>query len=344
MTIYYLLTIDPHTEPEEIEESLSLHGIPADIRVSLSAEVGVGLDATPGQVDGDLLQVGFSEGEGQLVIVHQRAVGHVQGTRTSQRRTRWKRNTKISTVTETFIDFIFVFCVCVCFLSICLFRLTPKGQGQLVIVHQGAVGHVQGTRTSQWGARWKRYRKISITVTEWDLYRIFLCVFVCFWCVRLSGLNFLSTTKVILPTIIPWVCSLLKCIYLFIELLHISTKWNIQKYWPFSNNHCKLLEEYWLIYTVQTFNSCTSQPDVCQCLVEQPPKDNTSKNKPSIWITHIAYISKLRLVMRSSMPMGGNRGCGWVLCRAAQAFSAGIICRHRTFVVLFMSTIRKSLT
>ena len=105
-----------------------------------------------------------------------------------------------------------------------------------------------------------------------------------------------------------------------------------------------ILEEYWLIYTVQTFNSCTSQPDVCQCLVKQTHKDNTSKNKPSIWITHIAYISKLRLVVRSSMPMGGNRGCGWVLCRAAQAFSAGILCRHCTFVVLFMSTIRKSLT
>ena len=92
---YNLLTIDPDTEPEEIEESLSLHGIPADIRVSLSAEVGVGLDATPGQVDGDLLQVGFSEGQGQLVIVHQRAVGHIQGTGTSQWGTRWKRNTKI---------------------------------------------------------------------------------------------------------------------------------------------------------------------------------------------------------------------------------------------------------
>ena len=123
-TIYYLLTIDPDTEPEEIEESLSLHGIPADIRVSLSAEVGVGLDATPGQVDGDLLQVGL-----------------------------------------------------------------PEGQGKLIIVHQGAVGHVQGTRTSQRGTRWKRYRKISITVTEWDLYRIFfvcVCLFLVYLFVRIE--------------------------------------------------------------------------------------------------------------------------------------------------------------
>ena len=33
------------------------------------------------------------------------------------------------------------------------------------------------------------------------------------------------------------------------------------------------------IHTVQTINSCTSQPDVCQCLVAQTSKDNKSKNK-----------------------------------------------------------------
>ena len=29
--------------------------------------------------------------------------------------------------------------------------------------------------------------------------------------------------------------------------------------------------------TVQPFNSCTSRPDVCQCLVVQKPVDNMSK-------------------------------------------------------------------
>ena len=29
-------------------------------------------------------------------------------------------------------------------------------------------------------------------------------------------------------------------------------------------------------YTVQTYNSCTSRPDVCQCLVVQTPMDKTS--------------------------------------------------------------------
>ena len=57
-----------------------------------------------------------------------------------------------------------------------------------------------------------------------------------------------------------------------------------------------------LYSTVQTFNSCTSQPDVCQYLVVQSPMDNMSKNKPSTSMTHVACKSKLRSVVRSGHP------------------------------------------
>ena len=43
--------------------------------------------------------------------------------------------------------------------------------------------------------------------------------------------------------------------------------------------------------TVQTFNSCTSRLDVCQCLVVQTPMNNVS---------HVVCESKIRLVLRSS--------------------------------------------
>ena len=78
--------------------------------------------------------------------------------------------------------------------------------------------------------------------------------------------------------------------------------------------------------TVQEFNSCTSQLDVCQCLVVQTPMDNMSNNKPSISITNVACESKLRSVVMSSMlPYPGNWGA---IGRAAHVFSAGIRCRH----------------
>ena len=75
--------------------------------------------------------------------------------------------------------------------------------------------------------------------------------------------------------------------------------------------------------TVQTFKSCTSQPDVCQCLVVKTPIENISKAK------HINGESKLRFSMP---PCPGN----WVAigravvyyARAAQALSAGIKWRH----------------
>ena len=56
-----------------------------------------------------------------------------------------------------------------------------------------------------------------------------------------------------------------------------------------------------LVATVQVFNSFTSRPDVCYCLVVQTPKDNMSKIKPRTSIVHVVCESKLRSVLRSSM-------------------------------------------
>ena len=85
--------------------------------------------------------------------------------------------------------------------------------------------------------------------------------------------------------------------------------------------------------TVQTFNSCTSQPVVSQCLVVQTPMDNLPKKETRTSMTHVACESKLRSFVRSSVhPCAGN----WVAierlvghyARAAHAFGAGIKCRH----------------
>ena len=40
--------------------------------------------------------------------------------------------------------------------------------------------------------------------------------------------------------------------------------------------------------TVQTFSSCTSRTDVCQCLVVQTLVNNMPKSKPSTSMTHVA--------------------------------------------------------
>ena len=65
-----------------------------------------------------------------------------------------------------------------------------------------------------------------------------------------------------------------------------------------------------IVSTGQTFNSCTSRPDICQCLVVQTPMDNMSKYKPSIPMTHIACKAKLLSVVRFrdlwSHPWPGN--------------------------------------
>ena len=41
------------------------------------------------------------------------------------------------------------------------------------------------------------------------------------------------------------------------------------------------------VSTVHTFNSCTSRPDVCQCLVLKTPMNNLSKNKSTV-MAHVA--------------------------------------------------------
>ena len=95
--------------------------------------------------------------------------------------------------------------------------------------------------------------------------------------------------------------------------------------------------------TVQTFNSCTSRPDVCQCLVVQTPMDSMSRTTSSMPMTHVtlACESKLRSIVRSSVhPRPGN----WVAIgnavvyyvRAARAFSAGIKCWHCSLVAKYV--------
>ena len=93
------------------------------------------------------------------------------------------------------------------------------------------------------------------------------------------------------------------------------------------------MQDHVCIYTVQTFDSCTSRPDVCRCMVVQTLIEYISRNKPNTSMTSIASESKLRLVTSSSMyPCPGN----WVAfgravvyyARASHAFSAGIKCRH----------------
>ena len=87
--------------------------------------------------------------------------------------------------------------------------------------------------------------------------------------------------------------------------------------------------------TVQIFNSCTSQPDVCQCLVVQTPMKNMSRNKPNTSMKHVACELKLGSVVRSYIrPCQGKLGRGAIRravvdsARAAHAFSAGIKSRH----------------
>ena len=46
------------------------------------------------------------------------------------------------------------------------------------------------------------------------------------------------------------------------------------------------------VHWVQTFNSCTSRPEICQCLVVHPCAIR-EKTKPSTSITHVACESKL---------------------------------------------------
>ena len=98
---------------------------------------------------------------------------------------------------------------------------------------------------------------------------------------------------------------------------------------PFTENTLSVF------HTVQTFNSCTSRPDVYQCLVVRTLVDNNSKNEGSTSMTHIAFETKLCSVVKSHMhPCPGNcvaTGHAVVnYAQAARSFSAGIKCRHCT--------------
>ena len=53
--------------------------------------------------------------------------------------------------------------------------------------------------------------------------------------------------------------------------------------------------------TVRTFNSCTSRPVVCQCLVVKAPVDNVSKYSPSTSMTHVVCESKSRSILSLSL-------------------------------------------
>ena len=95
------------------------------------------------------------------------------------------------------------------------------------------------------------------------------------------------------------------------------------------------------VCTVQTFNSCTSRPDVCKCLVVKALVDNNSKNKRSTQMTHIAFETKVRSVLKShTHPCPGNCvATGRVVvnyARAALSFSAGIKCRHCIYACLYI--------
>ena len=66
------------------------------------------------------------------------------------------------------------------------------------------------------------------------------------------------------------------------------------------------------ISTVQTFNYCTSRPDVCQCLVVKKAMLSCQENNRHPSKTHVACESKLRSVIRSAThPSQGNCVAIW---------------------------------
>ena len=100
--------------------------------------------------------------------------------------------------------------------------------------------------------------------------------------------------------------------------------------------------KFWVIEkyiknTVQTFNSCTRRPDVCQRLLVQTPINNMSKNKPST-SHHCLDGCKFSCEVRDllSHPCPGNLvaiRCA-VVCYArlpmhlVQEFNAGTVCEE----------------
>ena len=111
-----------------------------------------------------------------------------------------------------------------------------------------------------------------------------------------------------------------------------TQRWCKEECWPLLTcaNDLNLASD-----TVQTFNSCTSRPNVRKCQVVQIPINNMSKNKPRTPMTHVAFESKLVSFVRSYMHQGpGNlaaiRHAVVYNAQAAHAFSAGIKCLHCT--------------
>ena len=120
--------------------------------------------------------------------------------------------------------------------------------------------------------------------------------------------------------------SLLCLVYLCFDTLSMDVR--TTRYWQTYDrrvqelNVCTVLP--WSLnrqtnYTVQTSNSCTSRPDVCQCLVAHTPIGSMSKK----WAKHINDPRSLLIkttficeVMPASMPRkrSGNRPCGSALC------------------------------
>ena len=118
----------------------------------------------------------------------------------------------------------------------------------------------------------------------------------------------------------------------YLSLLHNV---NIANFHSFPRSTNSRFSHISNIIKVQTFNYCTSRPDVCYSLVVQTPIDIMSRDKPNALMTHEACESKLRLVVRSSMhPYPGKWvAIGHVVVHyawAAREFSAGIKCRHCT--------------
>ena len=85
-----------------------------------------------------------------------------------------------------------------------------------------------------------------------------------------------------------------------------------------------------LYNAVRTCNSCTSRPDVCQCLVVQTSIDKMS-NKPNTFLTNVADESKLRSVNVRDL-WSDSSPVNWVPMNYAHAFSVGIKSRHCTCV------------
>ena len=93
------------------------------------------------------------------------------------------------------------------------------------------------------------------------------------------------------------------------------------------------------VSTVQTFNSCTRRPVICQCLVVQIPVDNISKYNPKTSMAIVACESKSRSVVRPSVhPCPGNwwkagvRSCIMPM-HLVQELNVFIVCFSCIFII-----------